>query len=1184
MSSDSGRSQSADEERRLAALRAFAILDTPPEDAFDDITALAAYICKSPFALITLVDEDRQWFKSRVGWKTRETPRSVSFCAHAIGQDEVFVIADASRDPRFADNPAVTGEPHIRFYAGAPLVTREGDALGTLCILDDKPRRLHPDHQRALRVLSRHAMTLLELRRQRAELEDTRRVLEVESVLREKLERFAQLADHIDQVFWMTDPAKNEMLYVSPAFERVWGQDPATLYSNPQNWLQAIHSEDRKRVRAALPDQAAGTYREEYRIIRPDGDERWISDRAFPVRNEAGEVYRIVGVAVDITGRKRLEQHLRESEADKRAVWESALDAIFTMDHGGRITELNPAAERMFGYSRDRAIGQPLADLIIPPALRERHRRALDRYLRTGEASILDRRIDVPALRADGSEFPAELTVVAVRTGPHPSFVGTIRDITEARQARDAVLKERNLSDELINSLPGVFYLFDQSGRFLRWNRQFEEVTGYSADEIRTLHPTELFEGADRELIAERIGRVFAAGASDAEADLVAKDGRKSPYYFTGNLIEFDGQPCLIGMGVGMGALKQAEAERDRLFNLSPDLFCMAGFDGYFKQVNPAWESVLGYSRSELLARPYLEFVHPEDLERTRAEAERVAGNGSSTPFENRFRCKDGSYKWLSWTSVTVPEERLIYAVARDVTEQKEISIALRESEARYRGLVESARDGIFTLAPDGTITSANRAFNRSTGWSGDEWIGRPFSDLLHPEDRSRTTRLFESLMRGEAVAFPFIELRLAASGGGYIPMEITTTPQRMENRVVGLLGIARDVRERHRMEEQLRQIQRLDSIGRLAAGVAHDFNNLLTVQQGHLGLLMMNPDLPSPVVEDLQEIAAATDRAAALTRQLLMFSRGRSMERQFLNLNEVVTAFSNMLDRLVGETVEVEIDCDAQLAEVDADPSMMEQVLMNLVVNARDAMPEGGRIVIATRTVTLDESTVRRHAESRPGRFVCLSVSDTGCGIAPDVLDKIFEPFFTTRDVGEGTGLGLATVHGIVKQHDGWVEVESMPGAGSEFRVFVPAVERSAAGEESGAVRSLRGGSETVLVVEDEAALRRVVKTVLERYGYEVLIASDGVEALELWRERSDQIDLLLTDMVMPHGISGWDLAERLWAEQPDLKVVVMSGYDPHAHDHFRTGADRQFGYLQKPYELSDLVKVVRDCLDETL
>ncbi len=965
------KSESIDERARLEALREIGVLDTPPEQAFDDLTKLAAKICEAPISLITLVDEDRQWFKSELGLNIKETSRTISFCSHAIEQPEILIVPDATKDERFARNPMVTDDPNIRFYAGAPLVTSEGHALGTLCVIDRKPREMKPEHQQALRILSRHVITLLDLRQRNRELARTRTRLAVEKEARaqaeeefetlaetvphiiwaarpdgtldyfnqrcldyfqldseamrdwdgrgavhpkdrdegfarwqrslqtgepydvelrlrratdgawrwhlvrampqkdengrivrwfgtctdiqdkkeaeaallqatsqldrrvrerttdlmaanERLlrevkerraseERFRQLAENIREVFWMTDPDKQQMLYVSPAYELIWGRTVESLSKSPQKWIESIHPKDRERVKDGLYRQASGDYDLEYQIIRPDGEVRWIHDRAFPVRDADGKVYRIAGVAEDITGRKAFEETLR---------------------------------------------------------------------------------------------------------------------------------RERNLSNEIINSLPGIFYLFDESGRYMRWNKNLETVTGYSAEEIQAMHPIDLFRGSDKQLIAERIGTVFETGQAAAEANLATKDGRRIPFYFTGWRIEYDGRSSLIGMGI--------------------------------------------------------------------------------------------------------------------------------------------------------------------------------------------------------------------------------------------------DVSERRRLEEDLRQMQKLDSIGRLAAGVAHDFNNILTVQQGYTSFLISEQNLPSGLLDPLREIHKACERGASLVRQLLLFSRKEVMQKRHININEMVATFSRMLERLLGEEISIDVRCSVDVPHVTGDPGMLEQVIMNLAVNARDAMPEGGNLTLSTSRLTLGQSETSLKPEARTGVFVCICVEDSGSGMTPETIAQAFEPFFTTKEPGKGTGLGLSSVYGIVKEHGGWIDVESTPGVGTCVKVHLPAdTGRTPGAEQTTIAGKTSRGSETILVVEDEPSVREMVSLMLASSGYRVLTADSGVAALEVWRKDSDCIDLLLTDMVMPHGMSGIDLAERLWQENPKLKVVFTSGYSHEiALTKGLTGGKSVF--LQKPYASLKLNRMVRDLLDE--
>jgi two-component system cell cycle sensor histidine kinase/response regulator CckA len=390
------------------------------------------------------------------------------------------------------------------------------------------------------------------------------------------------------------------------------------------------------------------------------------------------------------------------------------------------------------------------------------------------------------------------------------------------------------------------------------------------------------------------------------------------------------------------------------------------------------------------------------------------------------------------------------------------------------------------------------------------------------------------------------------------------------------------DTTDQLNLEAQLRQSQKMESIGQLAAGVAHDFNNMLTVIQGHAGILMARPNLPPQMFDSAQAVYFASERAAGLTRQLLMFSRKNVMQRKLLDLREVVGNMTKMLKRLLGETITLEFNPPKEVPVVYGDTGMMEQVIMNLSVNARDAMPGGGKLVINVDPVEIADAYVQTHPEARPGNFVCLRVTDTGVGMDTTIINRIFEPFFTTKEVGKGTGLGLATVYGIVKQHDGWIEVTSAVGKGSTFNVFLPASDQAAQSGKTGTdpMAFVRGGTETVLVVEDEPVLRDMAHVILEELGYRILGASTGNEALAVWEKHEGKVALLLTDVVMPEGMSGVELAEKLLTRKPALKVVFTSGYtvDEMSEEFLaKTGAR----FLQKPYTRTTLARAVRQALD---
>ena len=740
-----------DEAQRLETLRQYNILDTPAELAFDDLTVLAAQICQTPIAMISLVDDKRQWFKSAVGVSVKETPRDVAFCAHTIlHTDRVMQIPDALKDERFRDNALVTSDPHVRFYAGAPLVAREGLPLGALCVIDNQPRTLTPEQLNALQTLSRHVVSQLELRRNAAELireiaerklieaqlreqnehlvqrkkeqssrleldgksrgallsvlEDAVRSREkseealgelkqvmkerkqTELSLRESEERFRQLAENINEVFWIVNPADGKILYVSPAFEKIWGLPCKSLYKSRQVWQDTIHRDDREQVLlAAKTKQNSGEYDETYRIVRPDGLIRWIHDRAFPLRNAAGEVFRVVGTASDVTSHRNLEM--------------------------------------------------------------------------------------------------------------------------------------------------------------------------------------------------------------------------------------------------------------------------------------------------------------------------------------------------------------------------------------------------------------------------------------------------------------------------------------------------------------QFNQSQKMEAFGLLAGGVAHDFNNLMSVVMGYSDIWLMKLPLDSPVRVPLMAIRNAGERASGLTKQLLAFSRQTVLESKVLDLNTVVRETEKMLARLIGEDIVMSSILNPAIPRVKVDPGQIGQVLMNLAINARDAMPHGGNLTIETRTVDFDDEYVQTHLGTKPGRHVMLSVSDTGIGMPPEIVARIFEPFFTTKGVGKGTGLGLAVVYGVISQSGGSIEVDSTIGTGTTFKLYFPVTfEKIHPASKSGEIETY-AGIETILVVEDEESLLEITQESLQSFGYTVLAARSGPDALKLVNTSEETIDLMLTDVVMP-GISGRELADSFKQKLPKLKVIFMSGYTDDSV--VRHGINHEeVAFLQKPFTPFNLLKKVREKLD---
>jgi PAS domain S-box-containing protein len=554
--------------------------------------------------------------------------------------------------------------------------------------------------------------------------------------------------------------------------------------------------------------------------------------------------------------------------------------------------------------------------------------------------------------------------------------------------------------------------------------------------------------------------------------------------------------------------------------------------------------------------------------------------------FEYEAWRKDGTVVWVSETARVVRDDsgRVAYyeGILEDITVRKRAVKELQQREEHYRRLLENITDVILILDAGGVIRYASPSVERGLGYTPVEVVDRQALEFVQTDDQPRMAEKLRQTAEAGHVPTP-VEFRCRHRDGSWRTVEAIGRQMPAEGGEPLIVVTLRDVTERRQLEDQLRQSQKLEAIGQLSGGIAHDFNNLLTVIRGHVDLLRLSGRMAPEVGEFAREVSGAADRAANLTRQLLTFSRRQTMQLADLDLNEVVANMTKMLRRVLGEDIEMVLDYSAQALPLRADAGMIEQVLLNLAVNARDAMPKGGRLTVETAATDLDAAAARGRAEARPGAFVRLTVTDTGTGIAPEVLLHVFEPFFTTKEVGKGTGLGLATVYGIVQQHQGWIEVDSVVGSGTTFRVFLPrGSRRPEAGVPAAPPPLPRGRGETILLVEDDVLVQGVARKALETRGYRVLAASRGAEALRLWQEHRTEIRLLLTDMVMPGGMSGREIARRLLEENPRLRVIYMSGYSREIAGQDLPLQDG-FNYLSKPFDIARLATAVRTSLDST-
>ena len=868
-------------------------------------------------------------------------------------------------------------------------------------------------------------------------------------------------------------------------------------------------------------------------------------------------------------------------EGRYRDIVESAGDLILAVDLDDRITAVNAAFERTLGYSRDEVIGRPLAS-IVAPAWRGQLRDATAVKLRRSSEQTL---YDLELVADDGRTVMVEVSSWLVLEEGNPVGVQAIcRDVSERRYTERALLQRAFEETDV-----GMF-VTRCDGRIERANDAFCRLLGYSEGELQRLDVREITHPEDRADTSESLAQLAdrAITRYRKEKRYICKNGDAVRVQIgvtpvadsTGTVVS------LIAQVIDVTARRDAEAavhETELLFRAAFDdaatgmLLTVAA--GRIVRANAAFVDLLGYGVEELEQMSVLDITHSADRAVTREHIERMGrGEVDRVVFEKRYVRNDGSAVWVQIATSPVRDDAS-GEVTCFITQVVDLT-ARRESEARFRRLFESSPQGIAVVSRDGRVLEANPALGQILGRTSDELVGLSFTDFTHPDDCAVDVGLYAQLMAGDLAHYE-LEKRYVRKDGaivwGHVTVFALPDPGKGPRVAIGILS---DITERHALEEQLRQSQRMEAIGQLAGGVAHDFNNLLTAVTSYCDLATdALSDGREPLIQaSVEGIRSAADRAAEVTQQLLAFSRRQVLELAPLDLNAAITDQMRFLRRLLGEDVEIRLALDPDVPAVTMDRGQLTQVVMNLAVNARDAMPGGGILTIETQNVVLDRAPTTTGLLSGP--HVLLAVSDTGCGMDEATCLRAFEPFFTTKDSGKGTGLGLPTVLGIVEQSGGRVSVYSEPDLGTTFKVYMPSgsskpATPAAPVAPATAARPL--GSGTILLVEDNDAVRRPVARLLADLGYDTVEADGPEQALALAEGRT--LDLIVTDVVMP-GMNGRQLSEKLMSAQPGVKVLYMSGYTDDAVI-ARGVIEPGTAFLQKPFGVDRLAQKIRELLD---
>lgn len=1002
-----------------------------------------------------------------------------------------------------------------------------------------------------------------------------------EEQLKQSEKDYRELFEGAHDAILIFEPENETVLNVNHRACEMYGLDRSEFIGMSLEKISRNIPLGKEKIKKTLQN---GSYRHFQTVQRSkNGDDLFLEINASVIEYQGQKA--ILSLNRDLTARKEAEKKLKESENKFRSLVEQAAEMLFLHDTNGKILDINKAAEENTGYSREELLGMQIAD--IDPGARQR--KDIEKYWKEISLEDAPQTFESQHQRKDGSVYPVEVTLSKVVLADGTHILSLARNITRRKQAEEKLKKSKEKYRTVFENTGTATIIIEADKTISLVNKEFEELSGYSKQEIEgKLSWTKFVAPDDQERMVKyhkkrrktnknvpnRYEFKFTDKQNKTHYAIIIVDMIPNTQKSVASFLDITKRKQMEHK------LRESENKFRSLVQQAAEMLFLHETDGTIVDVNRAAEINTGYSRQELLGMN----IHDIDPDaKQRKDRTKYWSNSklqeTAKIIETRHQRKDGTIypAEVTLSRVNLTDGNYILALARNTSERK-------RREREYQQLINGMNDTAFVIDFDGNFIEVNATAVRELGYTREELLNMGPTDLDPYLESSEIENLIQNLPKDKRQVF---ETRHETKDGEIIPIEISSSLITYQGKEA-VLSIARDIskrkkveEEREKLQDQLLQTQKLESIGTLAGGVAHDFNNILTVIIGLSQLVLSRTEKTDPNYSNLESILNSAERAADLTRQLLLFSRKQDMDFEIINLNDVVSQLRKMLDRLISEDIKMHNDFTYGLWKIKADKSQIEQVIINLVVNARDAMSSGGDLTISTKNVVIDEAKAKTISDIEPGHYVHLDVEDTGRGIDKDIMDNIFDPFFTTKGRAKGTGMGLSVVHGIIKKHHGLIDVHSVPGEGTRFKIYFPVAEEKAKDqvkEDTNNFDNYKGQGETILIVEDEESFLNYLKTTLDAYGYNLYYTQSSTAAKKIFKAEKDHIDLMLSDVVMPEG-NGIDLADELTKEKDDLKIILSSGYSNHKVNPSKIRA-KGYKYIHKPYGVLKILKLLKSTL----